>query len=231
MLATKPVEKKRDTQAIAKEFCDLIKEVDEKDKAKNILTVIADSIETRTLDNKNFLFKFFVLNKNTGKMTNKDEAENVSFRVDTLNMIFSIIADALDANDSTPSSDEVFFNAGKQCGRNFGREFIKQLDDKHKNVEDIIQKWCEFDSTVGWGKFRYEAYTDTVVVENSFQVRDYTPGTTRNCTFIKGYVNGVLSTVLPQVKILEEQSCDNCPKKCKIYSSTTECRFKLDLGE
>lgn len=202
---------------IIDDFGELIRRSETADTNQNLRSVIT-KLETNMKDNERYVIKMFLVDKATGSMLNADNSPNVSFRVDTINLIFDSICDSVRDLDATDEQiDAIFYKAGEKCGREFGKTFSNYID-LYKGMlsaEDKIAEWCNFDSSVGWGKLAYDKAEDVITITNNFQAKpnDRTDEYPQNCSFFRGYVAGVLSKLLKKKDCAAECACAaNCPK-------------------
>ncbi|HUU90081.1 MAG TPA: division plane positioning ATPase MipZ [Phycisphaerae bacterium] len=102
--------------------------------------------------------------------------------------------------------------AGAECGKRFGSVLINDVwrlkGPAKENHEDWVRKWSDFDSDVGFGRFapksgslRVEGGRLTsckIVLRESFlaPAHDSEYGDHALCSFISGYIEGVLSHIL-----------------------------------
>lgn len=220
-------------QAI-KDFAMLIKKSQD-DKNNESLRSIIVSLEKEIQCNDNYLVKMFLLNTQTGLMINSDNALNISFRVDTINMIFDNIVESLIKLDIPASkAEEVFFNAGNGCGLNFGQHFNNLLRMRvggAVSAEQKIIEWCDFDSSVGWGKLSYNAQDKSIVIHNNFQANEYnTGGFPRSCSFFKGYICGVLERLVGMGHKVSLSGCESAT--CKKNTGCDEAcvlKYKIEV--
>jgi len=93
--------------------------------------------------------KLFFLDKKTGKLLNpSDGSRNVSFKVETFNTILNVV-----------NNKNILFDAGYQPGVKFGNTFNDILIKENIFTPiEIIKKWFEFDSDVGFGSFHLEGF-------------------------------------------------------------------------
>lgn len=160
--------------------------------------------------------RIFLLETNRGALINpNDGSRNVSFKVDTFQRLLLGIEEEL--ND--PKTFNILLNsAGKKCGSRFGETLVNkwatEMDSVLKIDQVRLQKWCEFDSDVGFGKFDLklpilfdkegffeqadiilrESFltpsTDTVLNEKIFGNKHIL------CSFMTGYIKGVLNFII-----------------------------------
>lgn len=152
-----------------------------------------------------------------GMMINPADGErNVSFRTDTfINMMGGIYQKVADISGEA-AAQEIFFQSGYEGGKNFANRINSKWGNTSSIVEikNKIQKWCSFDSMVGWGKFEANIEIDeeqdtlsgTLTITEAFIVD--TQHKRKVCAFIRGYCTGVLNTLLGNLDV--ELICTSC---------------------
>lgn len=166
-----------------------------------------------------------------GIMVNpKDHQRNVSFRTDTFVSMMGGIYEKVESLAGSEEAENIFFESGYVSGKNFAERINNQWDTGY-SFEDIkmkINKWCEFDSAVGWGHFSSNLFIDEendclngkICINEPFIV-DHKKKR-KICSFIRGYSSGVVETLLNSVEV--ELTCVECPLKSKFK---TRCVFEL----
>lgn len=165
----------------------------------------------------------------------EDHQRNVSFRTDTLtNMMGGIFEKVVEITGDSEKAEEIFFSSGYVSGKNFGERINNQWE-MGNTISDIrrkLNKWCQFDSAVGWGKFSVnidydeaaDSLTGTLCINEAFLVDK---GQKRKiCAFIRGYCDGVMETLLNNVKV--ELRCKSCPLKSHFKNT---CEFEIIIKE
>ena len=166
-----------------------------------------------------------------GIMVNpKDKQRNISFRNDTLINLMGGIYEEVVKLDSSETAEGIFYSSGYAGGRNFGDRIKHQwnLGGSMEEIRAKLNKWCEFDSSVGWGKFTInvdydeesDSITGTLTVNDAFIVDKV--GKRKICGFIRGYCTGVIEALLDiqEVKL----TCKDCPFK---GLTKTACVFEF----
>ncbi len=165
----------------------------------------------------------------------EDHQRNVSFRTDTLtNMMGGIFEKVVDITADEEAAAEIFFSSGYVSGKNFA-DRINSHWDMGSSIDDIrrkLNKWCEFDSAVGWGKFSVnidydeeaDSLTGTLRISEAFLVDK--ANKRKICAFIRGYCTGVMETLLGSVKV--ELTCKACPLKSHFKNT---CEFEITVKE
>ncbi|MBQ7339399.1 MAG: toll/interleukin-1 receptor domain-containing protein [Clostridia bacterium] len=164
----------------------------------------------------------------------EDHQRNVSFRNDTLiNLMGGIYEKVAGLVDETTAED-IFYSSGYAGGKNFG-ERIKNQWNFGYSLEEIkkkLDKWCKFDSAVGWGKFTIElnyneqedSLTGTLSISEAFIVDKVNKR--KICGFIRGYCTGVIQTLLDSPNV--ELKCKDCPLKSMFKNS---CVFEFCIKD
>ncbi|MCI7322306.1 MAG: toll/interleukin-1 receptor domain-containing protein [Lachnospiraceae bacterium] len=173
----------------------------------------------------------FEYDHNRGIMINpEDRMRNISFRQDTLlNLMGGIYESIKDATDEE-NANAVYYQCGYEGGSNFGARLNSKLSQENLSLEEKLSKWCEFDSTVGWGKFKSNIVVNedkgtlegTISINECFMVDK--KKNRRICSYIKGYCTGVIGSLLGDIEV--ELTCQTCPIKNKFKS---ECVFGIAL--
>ncbi len=189
---------------------------------------VNESREISVASNTTTVFEYI---PERGIMINpEDQQRNVSFRTDTFINLFTSFYDKIAEISDISTANEMFFESGYISGKNFAQRLNSRWDFAQKNpssYKEQLEKWCEFDSNVGWGKFDISidineaegTINGTLKINESFIVNKKSKK--HICEFIKGYCNGVIETLL-DVDILIE--CVDCPLKNHFK---TVCEFKF----
>lgn len=199
-----------------------------------IATVIPEALNIKRNAPKDTM-RVFEYIADRGIMINPvDHHRNVSFRSDTYVKFCSGMYDAMSKMAGKEVADKAFFDSGYESGGSFGRRINDQLNSNiiPMSTEEKINRWCEFDSSVGWGKFTNNLTIDkeagdikgTIDISECFIVDKI--GNRKICEFIKGYCNGVLEQIINGVPVNLE--CVSCPLTNKFK---TECKFKVTVKE
>jgi MinD-like ATPase involved in chromosome partitioning or flagellar assembly len=182
------------------DFCGLF--LDKKEELASLLG------EVRT-------YRPYLLIEETGKMINpQDNSWNVAFRVDTLTKTFSSLYDSiyttvLKDSGSEDVSRKAAWTALANAGLRAAEEFSGYLRDlwsaesKHRGArrpyKDLLNDWCRFDSTVGFGRFENETWSgglqgEIILIDNFLLFGRPLPDTDL-CAFMVGYIQRVLSAI------------------------------------
>lgn len=150
------------------------------------------------------------LRKNSGYLYDKVAGiRNVALRVNTLKIILNAITD-----------HDKLYDIGVAVGTDFYDDFDRsnKLADKNYNATEKIQKWLEYDSSSGMGKFELLA-SDTmhlqIKISNPFTGDCHGNRTNIRCSFLHGYMNGFLTRLYGEGKKIDCEHLTN-PEACKI---------------
>lgn len=136
-------------------------------------------------------------------------------RVDTFNKMIDSIYSYVERHVSTEPEnsalladfvDGILHSCGLHCGESFGdRIFPQLLKGQALDVSDLVDKWVQFDSQVGFGKLTQlkivEETMDSSCLEGSLLFRENFMGLYKvrtehqRCIFIRGYCEGVLKSL------------------------------------
>lgn len=147
----------------------------------------------------------------------EDHQRNVSFRTDTLTNMMGGIYESVAKLSDDKTAAEIFFSSGYSSGKNFADRINNQWDTGYsfEELKKKIDKWCQFDSAVGWGRFtadmnfnEEEGIINGKLIINEAIMVDK-KNKRRVCSFIRGYCTGVLETLLGSLDV--ELKCVECP--------------------
>ncbi len=186
-------------------------------------------VDVDTLQKTKTVFEY---NPERGIMINpEDHQRNVSFRTDTFINMMGGIYEKVSAIADENAAAEIFFESGYVSGKSFADRINSQWDTGY-TIEELkhkIDKWCMFDSAVGWGNFSASIDYDEehglvgeLRISKAFVVDKSKKR--KVCNFIKGYCTGVIETLLGGVDI--ELTCRECPLKNKF-----KCVCVFDIRE
>ena len=208
-----------------------------------------DSVESsrkmwfKTLDlnpEVRILERYFEDRSYIGKMINPDDQEpNISIRIETFHKMMCSMYDSASKNlkEDGKSTDDILefvqkslFNAGKESGENFGkvlmdRGLIKHEDNCNTLLEDLINEWCRFDSSVGFGKMVPHIENNEngfiTVIGNAFSTKGTDIERYDLNQFLRGYIEGVLKHIYNKQEVsvkIEEISQNETIFKFQINS-------------
>ena len=180
--------------------------------------------------NKTTVFEY---NSERGIMINPaDHQRNVSFRTDTFVNMMSGIFGKVKELVGEDEAENIFYDSGYSSGRNFAERINSQWDTgfSAQGIQMKFDKWCAFDSAVGWGRFSAKVKFDeeqdtvsgTICINEAFIVDNKTKK--KICAFIKGYCTGVVEIFLNSVAV--ELVCRECPLQSRL---STKCVFDFTL--
>lgn len=147
----------------------------------------------------------------------EDHQRNVSFRTDTLINMMGGIFDSVAKLVNQESAEEIFFSSGYISGKNFADRINNQWDTGYtfEELTKKLDKWCRFDSAVGWGKFstdiRFDEENETILGTLTINESILVDKSEKRkvCGFVKGYCTGVLETLLGSLDV--DLVCKECP--------------------
>lgn len=169
-------------------------------------------------------YRVFAIRQSEGVMINlSDEQRNVSFKVATfcamLNDIHNDVVRKLqgttrrlDVPESIPRAEEAFRNAGRVSGADFGTSLMQGVwaDAAAMPDERKLREWCEFDSSVGFGRMTATNLTSkghtvssgAIDVTQNFLAWSRQADSADLCQLLGGYIEGVLGHILnPAVRV------------------------------
>ena len=162
----------------------------------------------------------------------EDHQRNVSFRNDTLINLMGGIYEKVAGFVDEKTAEDIFYSSGYAGGRNFGERIKNQwnLGGSFEDIKKKLDKWCKFDSAVGWGRFTAElnydeeadCLTGVLKISEAFIVDKV--GKRKICGFIRGYCTGVIETLLDLPGI--ELVCKECPLKSMFKNA---CVFEFNI--
>ena len=159
----------------------------------------------------------------------EDHQRNVSFRTDTFINLMGGIYEKVDELLDEETAHSIFYNSGYVSGKNFAERMANVWDTGYSSegIRETFNKWCRFDSAVGWGNFSADIKIDeisdtvsgTISISEPFIV-DHAKKR-KICGFIKGYCTGVAEQILGSEV---ELTCTECP-----LHSRFKCRCVFDV--
>lgn len=202
--------------------------VEDKLPKKEVKPVVVEAPEPVSDGPKTTVFEYV---PSRGIMINpEDHQRNVSFRTDTFVNMMGEIYQKIAEKVSEEEAQETFFNSGYASGKNFAERISNQWDFGY-SVDDIklkFEKWCKFDSAVGWGRFsaNLELDEETDSIGGSIRINEAfivdNKKKRKICMFIKGYCTGVTEVLLNSSEV--ELVCAQCPLNSKFK---TQCVMEI----
>ncbi len=153
------------------------------------------------------------LNRKRGLIINQsDGTRNISYKVETINRMLSVVYEKVTALSSEEDANSVLYDMGYDSGSAFGCVMNGQWELKNNlTLNDKVTMWCDFDSEVGWGRFINNLNIDeeegsisgTIDISENFLCYNRKRDDVKICIFLKGYCEGVLEELLggQQVKL------------------------------
>ncbi len=178
------------------------------------------------------------LMKERGIIINQaDGSRNISFKVDTINMLFEVVYKRVQEMVNEEAAGSVLYDMGYESGTRFGRVMNQKWEVEDSNIcfEDKISKWCEFDSEVGWGKFSSSLIINTNegIIEGNLNITENFLCCNRRksdvklCDFMKGYCDGVLEELLNGVPVKIQCASGQCPQE-NAFKKTCSFEVRID---
>lgn len=178
----------------------------------------------------------FKLLASRGTLINpSDDSRNIAFKVDTVNLILGELASSLVEAEGLESTQAAFDRAGYAAAAVFAERIHERwgLEHPEDTISERIDRWCVFDSDVGWGRLVNELEFDESgqvsggirLIEN-FQT--YKRGIGRSqpdCYLMHGYVRGVLETLLNGAPLKVQCDPSSCPLSNRMKR---DCTFLVE---
>lgn len=169
--------------------------------------------------------KLFDLVKDRGLLFNQsDQTRNISLKVATLvNLLSQIYKNITErADDKNEVAEEILRKAGYNCGLRFGTEMYESIQRQRTTLTDSekVERWCEFDSDVGFGRFhnylkfthdkhKFEVEGDISLSDNFLVVNQVSEESPHLCSFMTGYIQGVLERIF-RTRFTVEHNIKEC---------------------
>jgi len=168
-----------------------------------------------------------------GRLVNpEDQSWNVAFRRDTITSTFDRLYQEIyereysrtkDKKLATKAAADALFETGVSAAEEFGSYAGTGLrevaDGQTLSDEETIRKWCEFDSRVGFGKFRAvfdaKGRSGEIRLVNNFLTANRAPEEANLCSFMTGYITRVLQGIYDTENVKVEHSPENCSQQGK----------------
>ncbi len=155
-----------------------------------------------------------------------DESRNVAMRADTLGSLMQILASKQDGFEDKLS--EAGFRAAQRFTDALVELWSQQGESRELEPLDRIRKWCEFDSTVGFGRFSVtedsSASKGRVVLRDNFLLHGRTSEDPNLCHFWIGYLTTVLRGITGNPDLHVSHPRSSCGQRSSDSSHT--CVFQ-----
>lgn len=187
----------------------------------------------------------YYLLQDAGMMINPaDQSWNVAFRVDTL---LSFI-DALVAGEggASETAERTLFSGGYTAAKQFSEYLRSQWSGEtvRETPQSKLLKWCDFDSSVGFGRFRALLSGDSageyatgdatgeILVNNNFLISGRTVEDQNLCGFMAGYITRILEVVYARKRVeVKHDLKTDCGQFTKHDPPVCRFRFVAKKGE
>jgi len=169
-----------------------------------------------------------------------DQSRNISFKVETINLILSSLGASLQNSTSLEKARDAFLIAGYAAGKMFGDRILEKWDLEFPadNIVDRLNRWCDFDSDVGWGRLTNNLCIDeqkgqisgVIRLVDNFQTYKRSDAKHPDCSLMFGYIKGVLESFCSGVPLSVECNQAQCPLSNPFKR---DCTFevKIDGGQ
>ncbi len=215
------------------------------------------NLNFKDLREKGFEERFFLIHSERGLLLNVDRKRNIAFKVETfLNLLTKIFRETreqlllliTDHNKNDPNSiaRNIIFEAGKDSGLRFGHSMQEMFQNEGEVLElrEKVEKWCEFDSDVGFGRFRNEVQINNsttngdssyiggsiILAENFLTYNKNTEDDDNICSFMRGYIQGVLEELVG-IPLSVSHTKGDCSQYRIDLKGTAECNFHISIDE
>ncbi|MEM7475954.1 MAG: hypothetical protein AAF483_13255, partial [Planctomycetota bacterium] len=176
-------------------------------------------------DSVRIVVRPFMLYCRHGELINPyDGTRNVAFKVSTFANLICDFVERLRESER----DDALFGAGYGAGVDFGLSLSQMwlesdIEIEQQDVSDRINRWCHFDSNVGFGHFcnvvddeASDSSVGLIRLTNSF-LRVNRNQKISLCPLMQGYIQGVLHSILPDLRDSIRVTHDHGPKYCEFH--------------
>ncbi|WP_431241042.1 TIR domain-containing protein (plasmid) [Mycolicibacterium aichiense] len=199
----------------------------------NILIAHADKHQTATKETPSS--RTFKLLASRGTLINpSDESRNIAFKVETVNLLLGELAAALTSHQTMEEAQDAFERAGHKAALVFADKIYEKwgLEYPDDTVAERIERWCSFDSDVGWGRLINDLDFDeesgdvsgAIRLVDNFQTYKRNHSEVPDCYLMHGYVRGVLETLLDGTPLTVECDVTVCPLYNRLRK---DCVFQV----
>jgi predicted hydrocarbon binding protein len=167
-----------------------------------------------------------------------DESRNISFKVETINLLLNSVAKAFTERHGVEEARAVFERAGYEAALIFGERIHEKwgLEHPEDTLAERIDRWCTFDSDVGWGRLVSELKVDedtdeisgVVRLLDNFQTYKRSEGEYPDCFLMHGYIRGVLESLTDGTPLTVECDQTQCPLR---HRRKKDCAFMVSTQE
>lgn len=178
------------------------------------------------------------LNRKRGLIINQsDGTRNISYKVETINRMLSVVYEKVTALASEEDANSVLYDMGYDSGSAFGCIINGRWElENNLSLNDKITMWCDFDSEVGWGRFVNNLKIDeeegtisgTIDINENFLCYNRKKGDVKICVFLKGYCEGVLEELLGGQQVKLTCAGNICPLRNALKK---KCSYEVTIVE
>lgn len=178
-----------------------------------------------------------ILDRERGIILNEaDNTRNMSCKVETINRMLSVAYKNTKELVGEEAAEKLLYDMGYDSGSAFGRVMYERWDIEKNDisVKEKLDEWCEFDSVVGWGRFRNNIEIDgykrtlegNLEISENFLCHKRKRNDVPICGFMKGYCDGVITELLGGLDV--NISCDEgqCPLRNALMRV---CKFNVTV--
>lgn len=199
----------------------------------NVLMTHADRRDTAVREVPSS--RTFKLLAGRGTLINpSDESRNIAFKVETVNLLLGELGSSLRKSHTLEETQEAFERAGHTAALVFADRIHEKwgLEYPEDTIHERIDRWCAFDSDVGWGRLQNElefdestgSVTGSIRLLDNFQTYKRSSGEIPDCYLMHGYIRGVLETLLDGTPLTLECDKSMCPLTNRLKK---DCVFQV----
>ncbi len=167
-----------------------------------------------------------------------DDSRNISYKVDTINRMLTVVYNKTKDLAGEDAAKEMLFEMGYDSGSAFGRVMNERWEIEKEDVtfKEKFERWCDFDSEVGWGRFSSSLTVDeeegaingNLSIKENFLCYNRKKNDVKLCEFMKGYCEGVIEELLGGLPVTIVCTAEQCPLKNALKKT---CKFKVEIKE
>ncbi len=165
-----------------------------------------------------------------------DQSRNIAFKVETINLIMSSLGSAIQKATDYETAQDTFFSAGYKSGKIFGDRILEKWDLEYPSdcIVERVNRWCEFDSDVGWGRLKNNLTIDeengnisgSIRLADNFQTYKRSGLNHPDCSLMFGYIKGVLESFCSGVPFSVVCDRNQCPMDNPFKR---DCSFEVKI--
>lgn len=142
----------------------------------------------------------------------------------------------MEAKTDQDTARQAFFSAGYEAGRKFGDRILEKwdLDFPEDSIMIRVNRWCDFDSDVGWGRLTNNLAIDeqkgrisgVIRLLDNFQTYKRAEANHSDCSLMFGYIKGVMESLCSGVPFSVECKREQCPLS-NPFKRERGCTFQV----